>query len=120
MADSDGDKREYQRYEVHYDAAVYDQSGNELLERMRLKNVSGGGVCLLSQHPERYSLNQIITVSIMLPPTERMAARLKGVGRVVRVGEEDIKSGTTPIGVLVIKPFLFDESSPEPVAGSGL
>lgn len=118
MTESNGDKRQYQRYEVHYDAEIYDHSGNELLERVRLKNISGGGVCLLSRQPERYSLSQSIVISIALPPMERASARLKGVGKVVRIGERDA-DGTTPVGVLVIKPFLFDESANNDPAMTG-
>lgn len=106
LSDSGKDKRQYERYEVHYDAEVFDDAG-ALIERARLQNVSGGGVCLLTSHPGHYTIGKIITVSVCLPRTDRMEACLKGRGKVVWIA--DAKEGVTPVGVLMIDLFTFEQ-----------
>lgn len=111
MSESWQDRRQFDRYDIHYEVDIYDDPDDEPIERTQLRNLSGGGVCFLSRRPECYSIGQRIIVVVCLPHINQLSFRMKGEGRVVRIGKTDKATGRADIGVLMIEPLLCEDEA---------
>jgi len=91
MAGTAENKREYDRYPLEFEVDVSTCSGTEkkFLERVILKDVSGGGACFISSQPEFYGIGRKIFLAICLPGTSRADARMEGRATVIRIGDTE-------------------------------
>jgi len=89
MSDNTENKREYNRYPLEFEADISTFSGTEKqrIERVTLKDISGGGACFISSHPGLYSMGQKIFLNICLPETGNADVRMEGEATLVWIGE---------------------------------
>ncbi len=87
MPDNIGNKREFERYPLEFESDIFTFSGTEkqLVERVVLRDISGGGACFISNRPGFYSIGQKISLEICLPGTSSADVRMRGQATVVWV-----------------------------------
>lgn len=85
--DPQSEKRLFDRLALDFRAVVSAKTDTEGVRRdkVRLADVSGGGLRFLSQSWGRYHIGQMVEVCIDLPGTTDVRASIKGAGRVVRI-----------------------------------
>ncbi|HXH64140.1 MAG TPA: PilZ domain-containing protein [Mariprofundaceae bacterium] len=83
------DRRASQRFAMDFKVSIHDvrEGGLSFLEESVLHDVSGVGVSFLSKMPELYHAGQRLHISIILPGTDNLEARLEGNATVVRIGQ---------------------------------
>jgi len=77
MPDQDySEHRSFERYPIDFDAEIDGVSpiGDTFADKSVLRNISGGGVCLLTDYPAYYALGQEVHLRIRLPDTDKLAA----------------------------------------------
>jgi PilZ domain len=104
----DGERRASERFPMDFKVSVHDvrESGQVFLEDSVLHDVSGVGVSFLSKAPELYHAGQRLHISIILPGTETLEARLEGNATVVRLGHTT-ETAEAYIGVSMDDPLDF-------------
>jgi hypothetical protein len=100
---SGGNRRDYERFAVGFKVSIFDmrEPGQQLLEESVLKDVSGGGVGFLSRSPGLYHPGQRLRISIILPGTDVLDARLEGNATVAWVDEERSDTKGVSVGISV-------------------
>jgi PilZ domain len=103
-----GERRASERFPMDFKVSVHDigESGQVFLEGSVLHDVSGVGVSFLSKAPELYHAGQRLHISIILPGTDTLEARLEGDATVVRV-DRIPKTAEVYIGVSMDDPLDF-------------
>lgn len=83
-------KREYERYPVSLKVQVsgMDEQGGRFNDAASLKDISGGGANLLTEHAEHYFLGQKVDIRISLPGSDKFNAEMNGHGMVVWMSED--------------------------------
>lgn len=77
MAHQDySEHRVFERYPIDFDAEIdgVSPSGDAFVDKSVLRNISGGGVCLLTDFPAYYVLGQEVHLRIRLPDTDKLSA----------------------------------------------
>lgn len=78
--EKDAERRAKERFSIHFKVSIFDigEAGRHFLEESELHDVSGDGLSFLSHSPQMYQVGQRLHVSIVLPGTDRVDARLEG------------------------------------------
>jgi len=99
--------RSSQRFAMDFKISVYiEQDGSQrFVEDSILQDVSIDGIGFLSRSPQLYHVGQRLHVSIVLPGTDTLEARLEGDATVVRM--DAYAESTTSIGLLMDNPLDF-------------
>jgi Tfp pilus assembly protein PilZ len=94
-------KRADERHNIDLDIAVAMLDGATPVsgESSVLKNISGGGLCFISNDPALYSVGERVALDINLSGKNPNASRARGTGTIVWIGAEDDKKGWACIGV---------------------
>jgi len=117
MTDSAGNKRVFERYPLGFKTDIYTCSATEKqsVERVMLKDISGGGACFISGHPGFYAIGQKISLEICLPGTSGADAHMKGQATVVRVDDPETSEAGRPsrveIGIAMNDLLSFQQQS---------
>jgi len=77
MPDQDySEHRNFERYPIDFDAEITGSApgGDAFVDKSVLRNISGGGVCLLTDFPAYYALGREVHLRIRLPDTDKLAA----------------------------------------------
>lgn len=105
-------KREYDRYPVSLKAQVssFDEAGEEFSESGTIKDISGGGANLLTEHAERYFIGQKVDLKISLPGAEVLNADMHGHAMVVWIAKdaEGQGDGSGSIGLCMNDLLAFE------------
>ncbi len=98
MPDNIENQRGFERYSLEFKSDIFILPGTErqLVERVVLKNISGGGACFVSNRPERYSIGQSISMDICLPATSSTNARMRGQATVIWIGDMETTTAGRP------------------------
>ena len=101
------ERRESERFAMDFKVSIHEvRDGKQsFLEDSVLHDVSGVGICFLTRRSEMYRPGQRLHVTIILPGTDRLEARLEGDATVVRVAR-DPERGMF-VGVSMDKPLDF-------------
>jgi hypothetical protein len=109
------ERRNFKRFPLDFGVEILskDHHGRIQKETALLKDVSGEGVCFISERPQRYVLGQLLDLSIILPGTKKIAASMKASGTVVRMdvsrqGERLGCSRKAKIAVRLESPLNFE------------
>lgn len=107
VQENDAERRESERFAMDFKISIHDihEGGQSFLEDAVLRDVSGVGVSFLSRMSERYHPGQRLYISIVLPGTDHLEARLEGNATVVRIGQ--ITDGRAFVGVSMDEPLDF-------------
>lgn len=99
--ESGGNRRDYERFAVGLIVRIFDtrESDQQCLEVSMLENVSGGGLGFLTRSPGLYYPGQRLHISIILPGTDVLDARLEGNATVAWVGEARSDTQDASVGV---------------------
>ncbi len=96
--------REFERHPLDLAVEVFETEKGKAIEQTYLRNISGGGACFLSSHPELYTPGQEIVLEMHLPVTAGQEALMQGRATVIWVGEPDgDDGGKNRIGVSMIQ-----------------
>ena len=90
------DRRDFDRFPIEFPIEVSgkDSDGRTHREKTTLDDISGEGAKFITHHPDRYFPNQPLDLTIYLPGTKAVKARMKGRAKVVRIGDTgDIPKG---------------------------
>jgi len=81
------DKRDFDRIpmEIGLEVSAEDNEENQFNEKTVLKDISGGGARFMTQLPGKYFPGQLLAVTIYLPGTSDVKARMRGKATVVRI-----------------------------------
>jgi len=105
------DRRGFDRFPIDFTIEVSGKSsdGRTHRERTTLSDISGGGAKFITHHPDRYFPDQQLDLTIYLPGPKEVKAQMKGMARVVRIGDlGDIpEAGETSIAVMLHKFLQF-------------
>jgi len=114
MPDQDySEHRIFERYPIDFDAEVNGrtQSGDSFEDNSVLRNISGGGVCLLTDHPGFYRLGQKVRLRIRLPDTDKLEAYMvcnACVAWVHTTAATELEAEIVYIGLSLIDPLMFE------------
>ena len=117
MADDIENKRTSERHSLEFEVEVFAVSGTEkeTIEKTTLHDISGGGACFLSSHPESYSIGQRITLEICMPDTHKTDACMQGQATIARIDDiqatEADKTHQASIGVSMDNMLSFQQKS---------
>ncbi|NWF35642.1 PilZ domain-containing protein [Mariprofundus sp. KV] len=129
MPDQDySEHRSFERYPIDFDAEIggVSPAGDAFVDKSVLRNISGGGVCLLTDYPAYYALGQEVHLRIRLPDTDRLAAYMVCSATVawVHTAEATESEGRVVfIGLSLNDPFTFEShkfSATDDIKESGL
>ena len=109
------EKRKFKRYlmEVALEVSGEDAAGNRYKDKAVLMNVSGEGAMFTTGLSDKYFLDQLLELTICLPGTDDVNARMRGKATVIRIdplveaGMKE-KGRRIGIGVKVDAPFRFE------------
>jgi hypothetical protein len=89
--EKDTERRTSERFAMEFIISIHriHDDGEIFLENTVLHDVSGGGISFLSHMPHTYHPGQRLHISIILPGTDHLEARLEGNATVVRIGHMD-------------------------------
>jgi hypothetical protein len=101
------ERRASERFAMDFKVSVHEirDGSRSFLEDSVLRDVSGVGIGFLTHRPETYHVGQRLHVTIILPGTDRLEARLEGDATVVRVAQ-DTEKGMF-VGVSMDDPLDF-------------
>ena len=114
MPDQDySEHRIFERYPIDFDAKIngQTQSGDSFEDSSVLRNISGGGVCLLTDHPGFYRLGQDVRLRIRLPDTDKLEAYMvcnASVAWVHTTAATERDAEVVYIGLSLIDPLIFE------------
>ncbi len=117
MPDSAGNKRGFERYPLGFETDIYTCSATEKqsVEKVTLKDISGGGARFISSFPGLYSIGQKISLAIRLPGTSGANAHMKGRATVVWVNDPEASEAGRPsrveIGISMDNLLSFQQKS---------
>ncbi|MCF7822397.1 MAG: PilZ domain-containing protein [Mariprofundaceae bacterium] len=106
-------KREFERYSVSLkaDVELLNDMAASHSEAVVLQDISGGGTRFVTTRPELYSIGDTVDLTIHLPGGDSLNAEIKGVGKVVWMGELD--EGETTVGLCMNDLLVFDQFNGE-------
>lgn len=111
MSDHDySEHRSFERYPTDFEVEANGQleSGASFSDKALMRNISGGGVCLITDHLNYYKLDQVMKVRIRLPDTDRLEAFMCCEATVVWIHSADEKEGAALIGLELNDPLTFE------------
>jgi len=81
------EQRLFDRFSLGFELTVEaeDADGKKFKEKTKLDNISGGGARFITRQADRYTPGQLLTMTITLPGTDEVKARMKGDATVIRV-----------------------------------
>ena len=105
--------RDFIRFPIEFvlEVSAQDIEGNKYKEKTILRDISGGGAKFISLQAGKYFLGQPLEITIYLPETGGIKARMKGKATVVRIdppSNSDISKRTQEIEIAVKMDTLLD------------
>ena len=109
------DRRNFNRFPITFrmEVAAKDSEGKKYQENTVLKDISGEGAKFITQKAGKYFLGQSLGLTIHLPGSDEVKARMRGKATVVRVDSPtdskiEHKSQTISIAVKLDAPLHFE------------
>jgi len=109
------DRRNFDRFPITFqmDVAAKDSKGKKYQENTVLKDISGEGAKFITQQAGKYFLGQSLELTIHLPDSDEVKARMRGKATVIRLDPSsnsviDGKSQTISIAVKLDTPLHFE------------
>jgi c-di-GMP-binding flagellar brake protein YcgR len=109
------DRRNFDRFPITFsvEVAAKDSEGKKYQENTVLKDISGGGARFITQQADKYFLGQSLELTIHLPDSDEVKARMRGKATVIRLDPSsnsmiDGKSQTVSIAVKLDTPLYFE------------
>ncbi len=118
MTVTDEQMRNFERFPLDFNVDVRGVTveGERFCDHGHLENVSGGGLCIHSEQSHRYTIGQIVDLSLQLPATERQKPVMSSRAKVAWVHplEPDPSRENAPaqIGITLIDCFSFQNDMP--------
>ena len=103
------ENREFKRYAIDFmlEVSGEDTAGNKYKDKALLVNVSGEGAMFITRLADKYFLDQFLELTICLPGTDDVNARMRGKVTVVRI-ESLVDSGIKEKGQRISIAVRFD------------
>lgn len=106
-------RRDFKRFPIEFvlEVSAKDVEGNDYKEKTILKDISEEGTKFISLQAGKYFLGQPLEMTIYLPETGAIKARMKGRATVVRIdppSNSDIGDRSQEIGIAVRMDTLLD------------
>lgn len=109
------DRRNFDRFPISFrmEVAAKDSEGKKYQENTVLRDISGEGAKFITQQASKYFLGQSLELTIHLPGSDEVKARMRGKATVIRLDPSsnsliDGKSQTTSIAVRLDTPLHFE------------
>jgi len=82
-----GERREFNRLQIEFwmEVSLKDKKGVRFEEKTVLRNISGGGANFVTHIADQYYPGQELQLTLFLPGTHDMNARMKAKARVMRI-----------------------------------
>lgn len=112
-------QRSFERFPLDFSVRVsgVSPSNESFSDYGTMQNISGSGVCFLTDHPEWYSDGQTLVIHVCLPGTDQLDAGMESSGTVVRVfsgrGGGGGDTGQSQIGISMDGCMSFETSNVE-------
>jgi len=109
------DRRNFDRFPITFrmEVAAKDSEGKKYQENTVLKDISGEGAKFITQQAGKYFPGQSLELTIHLPDSDEVKARMRGKATVIRLDPSsnsviDGKSQTISIAVKLDTPLHFE------------
>jgi hypothetical protein len=109
------DRRNFDRFPITFrmEVAAKDSEGKKYQENTVLKDISGEGARFITQQAGKYFLGQSLELTIHLPNSDEVKARMRGKATVIRLDPSsnsvtDGKSQTINIAFKLDTPLHFE------------
>ena len=110
------ERRRSERRPIEFQVEVFTlpEQGRKLIEKTVLKDISGTGVCFLSQDPSLYSSGQEVVLDINMPGTDQMDAVMECRANIIRIEDatgmaEDSSTQWVQVGVSMNSLLTFQQ-----------
>lgn len=96
-------QRDFERYPLDFmvNVAGLSQSGTAFSDSGKIQDISGGGLCFSTAHPDWYAVGQKLAVHVCLPGTDELDASMASDGCVIWVhGSGSVKGGSQEMALV--------------------
>lgn len=107
-------QRDFERYALDFLVEVdgLSRSDEPFSDRGKMRNISGSGMCYITDHPDWYVVGQKLNIHVCLPGTDNLDASMSSEARVIWVHFSDQQNANgdskAMIGISVNGRMIFD------------
>ena len=102
------ERRAFNRFPVEFvmEVVAEESEGKKFNEKTMLKNISGGGAKFITQQADKYFPGQSLEITIHLPGSDEVKARMRGKATVLRIDsptDSKIEHKSQAISIIAVK-----------------
>ncbi len=111
-------QRDFERYALDFLVEVdgLSRSDEPFSDRGEMRNISGSGMCYLTDHPDWYAVGQKLNIQVCLPGTDNFDASMSSEARVIWIHFSDQQNtngdAKAMIGISVSGRMIFETKNP--------